>query len=41
MIGEDARYTHYLGEFDYAIHSRSQLDVTRSSGPSRICLSGG
>lgn len=30
MIGEDARYTHYLGEFDYAIHSRSQLDVTEA-----------
>ena len=25
FIGEDARYTHYLGELDYAIHSRTQL----------------
>ena len=25
IIGEDVRYTHYLGELDYAIHSRTQL----------------
>jgi len=30
MIGEDARYTHFLGEFDYAIHSRTQLDVVEA-----------
>lgn len=30
MIGEDARYTHYLGELDYAIHSRTQLDIVEA-----------
>ena len=25
IVGEDVRYTHYLGELDYAIHSRTQL----------------
>ncbi len=30
MVGEDARYTHYLGELDYAIHSRTQLDVVEA-----------
>jgi len=27
MVGEDARYTHYLGELDYAIHSRTQIAI--------------
>lgn len=30
LIGEDARYTHFLGEFDYAVHSRTQLDVVEA-----------
>ena len=30
MIGEDARYTHFLGELDYAIHSRTQLDIVEA-----------
>jgi hypothetical protein len=30
MIGSDARYTHFLGEFDYALHSRTQLDVVEA-----------
>ena len=30
MVGEDARYTHFLGELDYAIHSRTQLDVVEA-----------
>jgi hypothetical protein len=25
LVGEDARYTHYLGELDYAIHTRTQI----------------
>jgi hypothetical protein len=25
IVGEDVRYTHYLGELDYAIHSRTQI----------------
>jgi hypothetical protein len=25
LVGEDARYTHYIGELDYAIHSRTQI----------------
>jgi hypothetical protein len=25
LVGEDARYLHYLGEFDYLIHSRTQF----------------
>ena len=30
MIGEDARYTHFLGELDYSIDSRTQLDVVEA-----------
>ena len=30
MVGEDARYTHFLGEFDYALHTRTQLDVVEA-----------
>lgn len=30
MFGSDARYTHFLGELDYAIHSRHQLDVVEA-----------
>jgi hypothetical protein len=30
MIGSDARYTHFLGELDYAIHDRVQLDVVEA-----------
>ncbi|MGA9826582.1 MAG: outer membrane beta-barrel protein [Methylocystis sp.] len=30
MVGEDARYTHFLGELDYSINSRTQLDVVEA-----------
>ena len=30
MYGTDARYTHYLGELDYIINDRSQLDVVEA-----------
>ncbi|VFU09016.1 outer membrane beta-barrel protein [Methylocella tundrae] len=31
MYGSDARYTHFLGELDYAINSRYQLDVVEAN----------
>lgn len=31
MYGSDARYTHFLGELDYAIDSRYQLDVVEAN----------
>ena len=30
MIGSDARYTHFLGELDYAMRDRTQLDVLQA-----------
>ncbi|WP_024882245.1 outer membrane beta-barrel protein [Methylosinus sp. LW3] len=30
LIGTDARYTHFLGELDYAIHDRTQLDIVEA-----------
>ncbi len=30
LVGEDARYTHFLGELDYAIHSRTQIDIVEA-----------
>jgi len=30
MIGADARYTHFLGELDYAMRDRTQLDVLQA-----------
>lgn len=30
LIGTDARYTHFLGELDYAIHDRTQIDVVEA-----------
>ncbi|MGH6837705.1 MAG: outer membrane beta-barrel protein [Methylocella sp.] len=30
MYGSDARYTHYLGELDYAINELNQLDVVEA-----------
>jgi len=30
MIGTDARYTHFLGELDYAVRDRTQLDVVEA-----------
>jgi hypothetical protein len=30
MVGEDARYTHFLGELDYAVNTRTQLDVVEA-----------
>lgn len=32
MVGTDARYTHFLGELDYAIHDRTQLDIVEAYG---------
>jgi hypothetical protein len=32
MVGSDARYTHFLGELDYAIHDRTQLDIVEAYG---------
>ena len=31
MIGTDARYTHFLGEFDRAIHDRTQVDIVEAN----------
>ncbi len=31
MYGSDARYTHFLGELDYAINDRYQLDVVEAN----------
>jgi hypothetical protein len=31
MYGSDARYTHFLGELDYAIDSRYQIDVVEAN----------
>jgi hypothetical protein len=30
LIGSDARYTHFLGELDYALRDRTQLDVLQA-----------
>lgn len=30
MVGADARYTHFLGELDYVINSRTQLDIVEA-----------
>lgn len=30
LIGTDARYTHFLGELDYAIRDRTQIDVVEA-----------
>jgi hypothetical protein len=30
MVGSDARYTHFLGELDYVINSRTQLDIVEA-----------
>ena len=30
MYGSDARYTHFLGEFDYAITGREQFDIVEA-----------
>ncbi len=30
MVGSDARYTHFLGELDYAMHDRTQIDVLQA-----------
>jgi hypothetical protein len=30
MYGSDARYTHFLGEFDHAISDRNQIDVVEA-----------
>lgn len=32
LIGQDARYTHFLGELDYLIHDRTQLDIVEAYG---------
>ncbi len=32
LVGEDARYTHYLGELDYAINSRTQIAPIEANG---------
>ena len=31
MIGTDARYTHFLGEFDRSIHDRTQVDIVEAN----------
>ena len=31
IYGSDARYTHFLGELDYAIDSRYQIDVVEAN----------
>jgi hypothetical protein len=31
MYGSDARYTHFLGELDHTIHSRTQLDIVEAN----------
>ncbi|MBG0811627.1 outer membrane beta-barrel protein [Methylosinus sp. H3A] len=30
MVGSDARYTHFLGELDYAMRDRTQLDILQA-----------
>jgi hypothetical protein len=30
MYGSDARYTHFLGEFDYSINARNQFDIVEA-----------
>lgn len=30
MFGSDARFTHFLGELDYAIHGRHQIDLVEA-----------
>ena len=31
MYGSDARYTHFLGEFDHAISDRNQIDIVEAN----------
>ena len=38
MIGEDMRYNHYMGELDYAIHSRTQIGPIEAHGLMHIPL---
>ncbi|WP_024879931.1 outer membrane beta-barrel protein [Methylosinus sp. LW3] len=30
MVGSDARYTHFMGELDYAMRDRTQLDILQA-----------
>ena len=38
MVGEDMRYNHYMGELDYAIHSRTQIGPIEAHGLMHIPL---
>ncbi|ATQ68626.1 hypothetical protein CQW49_12585 [Methylosinus trichosporium OB3b] len=32
FVGEDARYSHYLGQFDYLMHDRTQFTILEAHG---------